>query len=100
MEILAADLGTKADRTTVENVLKTNTNVTVLVNNAGFGATAPLLQSDVDRLEDMVTLNVTTLMRLAHAAVPGFVARLRRNCRSPMQQRARDFVPGVPADRA
>jgi uncharacterized protein len=36
-------------------ILKTNTNITMLVNNAGFGATAPLLQSDIDRMEDMVS---------------------------------------------
>jgi uncharacterized protein len=75
VEIVAADLGKKADLTSVEDILKTNTNITTLVNNAGFGATAPLLQSDIDRMEDMVTLNVIALMRLAYAAVPGFVAR-------------------------
>jgi short-subunit dehydrogenase len=73
--VVVADLSKKADLTSVEDILKTNTNITMLVNNAGFGATAPLLQSDINRMEDMVTLNVTALMRLAYAAGPGFVAR-------------------------
>lgn len=47
----------------------------MLVNNAGFGATAPLLKSDINRMEDMMTLNVVAPMRLAYAAVLGFVAR-------------------------
>jgi short-subunit dehydrogenase len=47
----------------------------MLVNNAGVGATAPLLASDVDKMSDMITLNVSALMRLTYAAVPGFVAR-------------------------
>src|SRR4029077_5438719 len=75
VEVVAADLGKKADLTSVEDILKTNTNITTLVNNAGFGATAPLLQSDVDRMEDMVTLNVTALMRLTYAIVPKLVER-------------------------
>jgi hypothetical protein len=33
--------------------------------------------SDVDRLEAMVNINITAALRLAHAAVEGFVARSR-----------------------
>jgi uncharacterized protein len=40
-----------------------------------FGATAPLAQSDINRMEDMVALNVVGPMHLAYAAVPDFVAR-------------------------
>ena len=31
--------------------------------------------SDVDKMEDMITLNVSALTRLTYAAAPGFVAR-------------------------
>ena len=47
----------------------------MLVNNAGFGATAPLFQADVEAMEAMIRLNVGALTRLTYAAVPGFVAR-------------------------
>ena len=47
----------------------------MLVNNAGVGATAPLLASDVDKMEAMIALNVGALTRLTYAAAPGFVAR-------------------------
>jgi uncharacterized protein len=47
----------------------------VLVNNAGVGASAPLVASDVDKMEDMIRLNVNALTRLTYAAVPGFIAR-------------------------
>jgi short-subunit dehydrogenase len=47
----------------------------MLVNNAGVGATAPLIDSDVDALEKMIDLNVTALTRLTAAAVPGLVER-------------------------
>jgi uncharacterized protein len=75
IEIVAADLGSKADLARVEAVLRTDASVTLLVNNAGVGATAPLLGSDVAKMDDMIALNVGALTRLTYAAAPGFVAR-------------------------
>jgi short-subunit dehydrogenase len=75
IETLAADLGNKVELARIEDVLKTDASITLLVNNAGVGGTAPLLSSDVDKMQDMIDLNVTALTRLTYAAVPGFVAR-------------------------
>ncbi|MCU0070220.1 SDR family oxidoreductase [Pseudomonas koreensis] len=75
IEVLAADLSDRADLARVEERLKTDASISLLVNNAGVGATQPLLESNVDKLEDLLTLNVNVLMRLTYAAVPGFVAR-------------------------
>jgi short-subunit dehydrogenase len=75
VEVVAADLTNKADSLRVEQILHNDARITLLVNNAGVGAVMPLLGSPVDDMEAMVNLNVTALMRLAYAAVPGFVAR-------------------------
>jgi len=75
VEVVAADLKDKADLLRVEEILRRDASITLLVNNAGVGAVMPLLGSPVDDMEDMITLNVTALMRLAYAVVPGFVAR-------------------------
>jgi hypothetical protein len=75
VEIVTADLGRKADLARVETVLRTDASITMLVNNAGVGATAPLLGSDIARMDDMIALNVSALTRLTYAAAPGFVAR-------------------------
>jgi short-subunit dehydrogenase len=75
VETLAADLTDAKDLARVEAVLRTNAGITLLVNNAGVGATAPLLASDIDKMEDMIALNVNVLTRLTYAAVPAFVAR-------------------------
>lgn len=75
VEVIAADLGSKSDLAGVETVLRTDAGITMLVNNAGIGATAPLLASDVDKMEEMITLNVNALTRMTYAAAPGFVAR-------------------------
>src|SRR5215813_10347071 len=47
----------------------------MLVNNAGNGSVAPLLNADIDEMEDMIALNITALTRLTYAAAPAFVAR-------------------------
>ncbi|MBY5902555.1 SDR family oxidoreductase [Rhizobium leguminosarum] len=75
VETVAADLGNTADLARVEGVLKQDRSITLLVNNAGVGGTAPLLAADVDKMQKMIELNVTALMRVTYAAVPGFVAR-------------------------
>ncbi|MFT8231004.1 SDR family NAD(P)-dependent oxidoreductase [Pseudomonas guariconensis] len=75
VEVVAADLGNPDDLRQVELLLRTDASITLLVNNAGVGATQPLLESDVDKMQDMITLNVNVLTRLTYAAVPGLVAR-------------------------
>ena len=45
------------------------------MNNAGVGATAPLLNSDVADMSRMIALNVEALTRLTYAVVPAFVKR-------------------------
>ena len=75
VEVIAADLNEQADLARVEQMLRTDTSTTLLVNNAGIAATAPLLDSDVDKMDEIIALNIRALMRLAYAAAPGFVAR-------------------------
>ena len=75
VEVIAADLGNKADLARVEANLRADGRITMLVNNAGFGAATPLSDSDVNKMQEMIELNVVALTRLTYAVVPGFVAR-------------------------
>lgn len=77
VDTLVADLNDPAALATVEAMLRDRQDITLLVNNAGVGAVAPLLQSDVDAMDAMLDLNVKALTRLTYAAAPGFVARGR-----------------------
>src|ERR1700754_4194561 len=72
---LQADLGDKAGLAKVEAVLHDDPSITMLVNNAGVGSVASILQANVDKMEAMIELNITALTRLTYAAAPGFVAR-------------------------
>ena len=75
IEIVAADLNNSEDLRGVENVLRTDDRITLQVNNAGIGAAGPLLSSDVNKMDEMISLNVRALTRLTYAAVPSLVAR-------------------------
>jgi hypothetical protein len=77
VEILAADLNAKEDLRRVEERLKSDANITMLVNNAGSGFAGPLLASDPDQMDAMIQLNVVALTRLTLAAATTFVARKR-----------------------
>jgi len=57
VEILAADLTNSNDLTGPERILRDDSRVTLLVNNAGMGTAAPLLNSDVVDINRMITLN-------------------------------------------
>jgi short-subunit dehydrogenase len=72
---LPADLTDTADLARVETTLRADPTITLLVNNAGVGSVAPLLDADVEQMDDMITLNITALTRLTYAAAPAFVAR-------------------------
>jgi short-subunit dehydrogenase len=73
--VLPADLNDKAGLAKVEAVLRDDSSITMLVNNAGVGSVASILQADVDKMEAMIDLNVTALTRLTYAVAPVFVAR-------------------------
>jgi short-subunit dehydrogenase len=75
IDVMTADLTNRNDVAKLEQFLRDDPSVTVLVNNAGVGATAPLLNSDMAEMSRMIALNVEVLTRLAYAAVPAFVKR-------------------------
>lgn len=75
IETLPADLNDKAALAKVERLLREDTRITMLVNNAGIGSVASVLNGDVDTMESMIALNITALTRLTYAVAPAFVER-------------------------
>jgi uncharacterized protein len=72
---LLADLNDKVGLAKVEAVLRDDPNITMLVNNAGVGSVASILQADIDKMQAMIDLNISALTRLTYAVAPAFVAR-------------------------
>src|SRR5882757_1130369 len=63
VKVVTADLGKMQDLRSVEQILRSDSSITMLVNNAGVGSAAPLLDSDVEQMEAMIVLNVTAATR-------------------------------------
>jgi len=76
-ETLVADLTDRADARRVAQRIAEDGAISLLVNNAGVGATATMVESDPESLEAMIELNVTALTRLSHAAAVRFAAQGR-----------------------
>jgi hypothetical protein len=72
---MAADLTEPYDLACVEEMLRSDPEITMLINNAGIGSTQPLLNSKADQMEMIINLNATALTRLTYAVVPAFVER-------------------------
>jgi len=72
---LPADLTDTAGLAIVETTLRDDQTITMLVNNAGIASVAPLLNADVEKMDEIIALNITALTHLTYAAAPAFVAR-------------------------
>lgn len=75
VQVVRADLSDGGDLARVEAILKSDPDLTVLVNNAGTASIAPLVDADMAKMDEIVALNVRAVTRLTYAAAPAFVAR-------------------------
>jgi short-subunit dehydrogenase len=72
VEVLKADLTQKDDVLKIEQRLRSDSSISLLLNNAGVASDGLLANADMDYLEKLIQLNVTTVTRLASAAAAGF----------------------------
>lgn len=75
VEVLPADLTAPADLLRVEQRLRTDTRISLLVNNAGMAVAGPLLSANIDKVQAQLQLNVVAPTRLAAAVAANFAAR-------------------------
>jgi uncharacterized protein len=74
-EVLTADLTVPEQLAVVEERLRAEPQVDVLINNAGFGSFGRFHELPIDNEVREVQLNVVALMRLSHAAANAMVGR-------------------------
>jgi len=75
IQVLPEDLTVEADLNRVEQVLRDHAGISLLINNAGSATLGPLATADIGRLDREIQLNIVAPTRLAHAALPGLLAR-------------------------
>lgn len=72
VEVLKADLTQKDEVLKLEQRLRSDSSISLLLNNAGVATDGLLANADMDQLERLIQLNVTTVTRLASAAAASF----------------------------
>ncbi|MBB2886712.1 MULTISPECIES: SDR family oxidoreductase [Pseudomonas] len=70
VDVIAADLTQLSDLTTVENRLRDDARIGILVNNAGAALSGNFIDQSTDSVAQLVALNTTALVRLASAIAP------------------------------
>ena len=74
VETLAADLSTQSGITALLDHVG-DRPIEVLVNNAGFGSYGPFAEADAEREAEEVAVDVSAVVTLARAYLPGMIAR-------------------------
>ena len=75
-EIIAADLSNPAEPQRVLNeIAAKGVVIELLVNNAGFGVVGEVDQAEVDRLLQLIRLNIAALTELTYRLLPGMLER-------------------------
>jgi short-subunit dehydrogenase len=74
--VVRADLGTSEGPSRVIDAVKARgVEVDFLINNAGFGATGNFSEMPLERALEMIQLNISTLVTLTRAFLPGMISR-------------------------
>ena len=73
VDVLPADLTQNEDLVTVEERLREDSRIGILINNAGIAQSGSFTDQAPAALESLIALNVTALTRLASAVAPRFV---------------------------
>jgi short-subunit dehydrogenase len=77
-EVIAADLADQEQLAVVEaRAASVDDPIELLVNNAGVGSAGAFIDLPIDGEVAQVDLNITALVRLTHAVLPGMVGRGR-----------------------
>ena len=75
-EIITSDLSDPREASAlVEQIAQRGVTVELLVNNAGFAVVAEVEKTDVDRVLQMLRLNVMTVTELTYRFLPGMLSR-------------------------
>jgi len=77
VRVLVADLTDRAGVRSVEEAIRAEPELALVVNNAGFSGYRPFVELDPDELERLVEIHCIATARLTRAALPGMIERGR-----------------------
>jgi short-subunit dehydrogenase len=74
-DVLAADLSDDEGVQKVTRYIESHPDLTLLVNNAGFGKRGKFAEADLEGQLDMIRVHIIATVTLARAALPGMIQR-------------------------
>lgn len=77
VDIITADLAEEDGINQVEEWIKENPSITMLVNNAGFGVRGLFAGKPPEKYVEMISVHVSATMRLTSAALPAMIKAKR-----------------------
>ncbi len=95
VEVRCCDLVDAEQRQQLLDALADDAPVDVLVNNAGFGDQSLFDRTRWDKLDRMVSLNITALTHLTHGLLPGMVERGRGGVLNISSGFGLSWLPGL-----
>jgi uncharacterized protein len=73
VDVIVADLATEDGISQVETWIKSHPSITLLINNAGFGARGLFANKPSEKYAEMITVHITAAMRLTSAVLPAML---------------------------
>lgn len=73
--LLPGDLCNESVLSKIEEKVRDTADLSVLINNAGFGTLGPFVDVDISKSLNMIALHVTAPTRLIKAVLPGMLVR-------------------------
>lgn len=77
VEVHPCDLATEEGVQTVEEAIHRSGDISILVNNAGFGVSGGFRGAALEKHLAMIHVHINAAVRLAYAVMPGMVSRRR-----------------------
>ena len=75
VSVIPADLTKTQDLQRIEQEIRDNHKITLLLNNAGMSVEGEFTDADIGRIQAMLALNIVAPTQLAHVAAQAFRAR-------------------------
>ena len=75
IQLIKADLAIEEKIVELENIIKNNSKITVLINNAGFLNGIPFLKNNIPELESMIKVHINCPMRFIYASLPNMIQK-------------------------
>ena len=75
VQIILAELADENNVLKIEEIIKKNNKIEVLINNAGFGLVKPFWLEDIRNLENMIKVHINAPVRFIHAALPNMILK-------------------------